>query len=298
MKNAIKQTILHTKTIITIIYDSIHDTLEHDGIEFAGYLAFLMLLTLFPSLIFLTSLVSSVNNLFQENTNVQTILSHILDEIPESIILALKPRITEILSGPPQNFMNIAILGALWTSSSAIEGVRTILNRAYRVHYPPPYILRRLMSIIQFIAITSSLILLIIAVNWIPYIIKILDLYVNIPNFIILFITNISYYSINILLFASVCWLYIALPNKKQNFRYIYIGALLVISMWHISVTIFSQYLKRFEQLNLVYGSLASIISSIIFFYIINLCLIIGAEINYNIYLQYHQKHKQTTKYY
>ena len=79
--------------------------------------------------------------------------------VPENVMRGLEPRLGEIASGPPQGLLTIAILGAIWTASSAVEGLRTILNRAYRVKTPPAYIWRRLLSVAQFLFITGILVL-------------------------------------------------------------------------------------------------------------------------------------------
>jgi len=39
--------------------------------------------------------------------------------------------------------------------------------------------------------------------------------------------------------------------------------------------------LSQFNQVNLLYGSLGSVIATLLFFYVINLIFIYGAELNY-----------------
>ena len=138
---------------IKIFRIAIVDTIRQDGVEHAGYLAFLSIFSLFPFLIFLISIVSYIGG---DELGIKVIYSTI-NSLPEEAAKSLLPRVAEIVSGPPQSFLTIAIIGVIWTASSSVEGCRTILNRAYRVHLPPPYLLRRLISIMEFFILTFSI---------------------------------------------------------------------------------------------------------------------------------------------
>ena len=134
---------------------SVLDTIRQDGIEHAGYLAFLSIFSLFPFLIFLISIVG----FFGASEIGAQIVHTILSAAPREMAEALAPRINEIISGPPQSFLTIAIIGVIWTASSSVEGCRTILNRAYRIAFPPPYLWRRFISILEFFVIIFSIVI-------------------------------------------------------------------------------------------------------------------------------------------
>src|SRR3989338_10788634 len=138
---------------IKILRVALVDTIRQDGVEHAGYLAFLSILSIFPFLIFLISIIGHFGG---EQVGPKAIFN-IINSLPKEVVESLMPRIAEIISGPPQSFLTLAIIGVIWTASSSVEGLRTILNRAYRVHLPPPYLLRRLINIIEFFIITFSI---------------------------------------------------------------------------------------------------------------------------------------------
>ena len=64
--------------------------------------------------------------------------------------------------------LTVSILGAIWTSSSALEGYRTVLNRAYRVATPPAYIWRRLLSIAQILILSFVVVMAMIVLVMLP----------------------------------------------------------------------------------------------------------------------------------
>ncbi|MFZ8865201.1 MAG: YihY/virulence factor BrkB family protein [Rickettsiales bacterium] len=272
-----------TKRLLSIFFICLKkgciDTIKHDGIEHAGYLSFLAILSIFPFLVFLISLLG----LFGETKLGVEFVNILYGNIPTEVTSALKPRIDEIISGPPQSLLTIAILGAIWTSSSTVEGLRTIFNRAYRVSTPPAYIWRRLTSILQFILITfliiSAMFIIVItpiiftnffAFNQLSYLYELLDKALKLRLI----------FSV-IIIFSAISFIYYVIPNVKQNLINIFPGASIVTLLWSIIGSIFSFYLQNFDQVNLIYGSLASFIIALLFFYIIAMILIFGAEFNY-----------------
>jgi membrane protein len=262
---------------------AITDTVKQDGVEHAGYLAFLSILALFPFLIFLIAIIGLLG---ASETGVQ-IVQVILKAAPKEMAAALSPRISEIILGPPQSFLTIAIIGVIWTASSSVEGCRTILNRAYRIAFPPPYLMRRLVSILQFfiliLLIVVGIFVFIVAPSFLSVIQNNLPPYFQI-DYDAFYIRHIAMF---VLLTFVTSLLYYALPNAKQKISQTLPGSILAAILWILLQKIFASYLENFHQFNLVYGSLAGVIISLMFFYLISLIFIVGAEFNYHFHRVY-----------
>lgn len=271
---------------LKIFRTSVIDTINQDGIEHAGYLAFLSLLSLFPFLIFLISIIG----FFGASNAGITIIHQGLIYLPKELVEALLPRIEEITSGPPQRFLTIAIIGVIWTASSSVEGCRTILNRANRVESPPPYLWRRFISIIEFFVISFSIIVGIFTFVIVPRFLKSIESKFPIIEQINLDFFYLRHIAIFILLVSAVSLLYYALPNIKQRLRDTIPGSIVTVVLWIILENLLLIYINTFEQVNFVYGSLASVIISLMFFYLISLTFIVGAEFNYHYYQSYKKK--------
>lgn len=258
------------------IYNAIRDTIGHDGVEHAGYLAFLGLLSFFPFLVLFVAIGGMLGQSQVGNEFVTVLLSI----MPDHITGALRPRVEEIVGGPPQGLVTVAIVGIIWTASSAVEGARTILNRAYRVSTPPSYILRRLMSVVQMLLLTMAMMLVMLLFIFAPVFWQHLGVWFGIAEapaawtyiryglsgFVALWIVAVSYY---------------ILPNIRQTWHAVLPGATLVVVLWLGAAGLFSAYLRNFEQVNLVYGSLGGIIATLLFFYVLGVLYIFGAEFNY-----------------
>ena len=256
-------------------------TITHDGVEHAGYLAFLSMLSMFPFLVFTVAVIGFMG---QGEAGAQFITT-ILNNLPPRVTAALQPRIVEIISGPPQGLLTISILGAIWTASSAVEGLRTILNRAYHVATPPAYWFRRSLSVLQLLFFTFILVLGMLLVIAIPLILKNLEEWLG-----FYFISEHQQYWSNLVflgsvfvLFGTVSYIYYIIPNIRQRFISVAPGAAMVVVLWLLAAHLFTLYLSNFQQVNLIYGSLGGVIAALLFFYICNMIFIFGAEFNYQV---------------
>lgn len=262
---------------------AVSDTIRHDGIEHAGYLAFLGLLALFPFLVFVVAVLGTID----PHTQMAHDVADLFGRLPPDITRALEPRITEITSGPPQGLLTLAIIGALWTASSAVEGLRTILNRAYRVHTPPRYIFRRSLSILQMLVFAFVLIVGMVLIVTVPALLSGIDETFGLSTGSLPAATKywsrIVYAGSLLLLLLVVAWIYYAVPNIRQRWVSVWPGAIVVVVLWIATAKLFALYLGNFNQVTLIYGSLGGIIAALLFFYACNVIFIFGAEFNHHI---------------
>lgn len=262
---------------------AIKDTIYHDGIEHAGYLSFLFMLSIFPFLVFFVALTGFVGNEYIVNT----LIDIILKSDWAKFIDALKPRILEITEGPPEGLLTIAIVSAMWTASSIFEAIRTILNRAYRVNSPPSYLLRRLISIFEFLAAIFIFIFFVLVMIILPSIAHFIDSIIPLNQILLHFFSpesvELRYFLLFSFVFFVVAFSYTSLPNKKIKFKSVVPGTLVVILSWSIFSNLFKLYITNFPQVNLIYGSIAGVIVALMYFYACSIIYIFGAEFNYQL---------------
>lgn len=269
------------KKSLYTVYKAGDNLVEHDGIELAGYMTFLSLLALFP---FLVLIVATAGFVGQGEAGTQ-LIELIITHLPEQAVSSIRPRIDEIMSGPPQGLLTVSILGAIWTSSSAVEGMRTVLNRAYQVSSPPTYILRRLMSILQLILFTIMIIIVMSVIVLSPILFPQLQptMGPHQPDDPVAIWNRYFIYIGGFILFLLVASLYYFLPNIKQRLLSVVPGAALVVILWIGGASLFTFYINTVDQVNIIYGSLGGFIATLLFFFIQNVIFIYGAEFNHMI---------------
>ncbi|MCI5049246.1 MAG: YihY/virulence factor BrkB family protein [Rickettsiales bacterium] len=267
------------KKALHIIYKAGDNLVDNDGIEMAGYLTFLSLLALFP---FMVLIVATAGFIGQGEVGTRFI-ELLITNLPTEAVQAIRPRVEEIMSGPPQALLTISILGAIWTSSSAVEGMRTVLNRAYQVSNPPTYILRRMMSILQLILFTVVVIIVMSVMVLSPVVIEWVEWLLGrpLPANIASIWNQYFFYIGGVAMFFIVANLYYFLPNIKQNLLAVIPGAIIVVFLWVGGAGLFSLYIQNVDQVNIIYGSLGGFIATMLFFFIMNVIFIYGAEFNH-----------------
>jgi membrane protein len=264
---------------IKVLRMSLVDTIRQDGIEHAGYLAFLSIFSLFPFLIFLISIVGKLGG---DTIGAKAIVA-VINSLPQEAASSLLPRIEEIISGPPQSFLTIAIIGVIWTASSSVEGLRTILNRAYRVELPPPYLLRRLISIAEFFILTFSITAVIMIFVVVPSFFKNNEFEIFLKILENKHFPKLTSFTLFLFLFGATSLLYYAIPNVKQKITKTFPGAVLTVCLWYITQKCFLYYINQFHQFSFIYGHLAGIMIYLMFFYMVNLIFIFGAQFNHHL---------------
>jgi membrane protein len=79
------------------------------------------------------------------------------------------------------------------------------------------------------------------------------------------------------LILAILFW---ASPNAKHGFQWVSPGGFLAVVLWLIASGAFALYIANFSHYNKIYGSLAGVIIFLIWMWISNVAILLGAEFN------------------
>jgi membrane protein len=248
----------------------------NDGFIHAGNLAFLALLALFPFFI----LAAAIASLFGGGDTAQVIAS-VLNQLPPDVAETLRKPVQEVLSARTGPLLWFGAAVGLWTAGSFIETIRDILRRAYGVKYNAPFWNYRLGSIafilvaviLLFTALAATVILKSVqaAVEaWFPLAEDIGDL------------ASLFRIIPGLALFGTIYTLFYALTPKryrKWGCRK-WPGALIVTLWWMATVELLPAAIGLFGGYDLTYGSLAGVTVVLLFFFVIGLGVVMGAELN------------------
>jgi membrane protein len=249
----------------------------NDGFIHAGNLAYLSLLALFPFFI----LAAAVAQLLGQTQDAQLTVYNILRQLPPDVASTLREPIQEVLLARTGPLLWLGGLVGLWTATSFTETIRDILRRAYGVQFCRPFWEYRLGSVLL---ILGAVLLLMIAfalsvaltsvhhavVAWFPFasgLITQLGLYQLVPA---------------ATLFATFYVLFVALTPARYRKRGCrkWPGALVITVWWLATVQLLPDALGLLGGYSLTYGSLAGVMIALIFFFVIGLGVVVGAELN------------------
>jgi len=249
----------------------------NDGFIHAGNLAYLSILALFPFFI----LAAAIAHLFGQSQDAQLTVINVLRRLPPDVAATLKGPVLEVLDARTGPLLWFGAIVGLWTAASFVETIRDILRRAYGVKFCAPFWEYRLWSILLIlgavmllmIAFATSVALSSVSVAiaaWFPGaqgVVTRLGIYRLVPAATLFF----TFYA---LFFALTPARYRKVGCRKWP------GALLITAWWLATVEVLPFALGLLGGYNLTYGSLAGVMISLIFFFVVGLGVVIGAELN------------------
>lgn len=249
----------------------------NDGFIHAGNLAYLALLALFPFFI----LAAAVAQLLGRTEDGQRTVITILERVPPEVAAVLAGPINEVLTVRTGPLLWFGALVGLWTAGSFVETIRDILRRAYGVQYCAPFWEYRLGSIAL---ILGSVVLLMFAFAASVMLTSAHALVVRIMPFAEGAASQLGIYRTlpGLALFVTFYTLFYALTPlryRKKKCRK-WPGAALVTLWWIGTTALLPDVLALFGGYDLTYGSLAGVMVALLYFFVVGLGVVIGAELN------------------
>ena len=249
----------------------------NDGFIHAGNLAYLGLLALFPFFIF----AAAVAQLLGQSESGRMTVATVLAQLPPNVAEVLRDPVAEVLSARTGPLLWVGAIIGLWTVGSFIETIRDILRRAYGVKYCAPFWHYRLSSMAVIVGAVFLLLFAFAAsvalssvehavVAWIPVAQEVSDaftLYRIIPA--------IALYGTIYFIF----YLLTPLRYRRHGCRK-WPGALLIAIWWLGTAELLPEAISLLGGYDLTYGSLAGVMIVLIFFFMVGLGVVMGAELN------------------
>ena len=249
----------------------------NDGFIHAGNLAYLSIVALFPFII----VAAAVAHLLGQGQDAMLTVTNILRRFPPDVASTLREPIEEVLTVRTGSLLWLGGIVGLWTATSFVETIRDILRRAYGVKYCAPFWEYRLGSILLILGAVLLLMIAFAASAALTiahhFIIEQFPLAQNIGH-------NLGLYRFvpAATLFVTFYGLFFALTPARYRTRECrkWPGALLITAWWLGTVEILAPVLDLFGGYTRTYGSLAGVMIALIFFFIVGLGVVIGAELN------------------
>src|SRR5688572_10118599 len=251
--------------------------LYDDGFIHAGNLAYLSLLAIFPFLI----LAAAVARLFGLTEDTALAVATILGRLPPTVRAVLEGPIDEVLQGRSGGLLWFGAIVGLWTAASFIETIRDILRRAYGVRYSASFWQYRLAAMAL---ILGSVILLMAAFALSVFLSTAHHFVVDLLPFSEGLGRRIGLYRIvpAVTLFATFYVIFLALtPSRYRTIECRkWPGAFVVTVWWLLTVELLPDVISFFGGYEATYGSLAGVMVALLFFFVIGLGVVAGAELN------------------
>jgi membrane protein len=247
-----------------------------NGFEIAGHIAFTVMLSLFPFMIFLVS----VAGFFGDTRSGQDFLNTLFLFSPPAVMTTLEPAIQEVIKSRSGGLLTIGLVLSLYSASSAVAALRLALDLAYGVEEHRSFLWRKAQDF-AIVAIGSIIVMLSsVAIIAGPFILNLVARFTFIgatdENLI-----HIARYGFTLVALAAlVVVLHVVLPDSRLTIRQILPGALTTTLAWIAAASILTLYFGKFADYGATYGSLGGVVITLMFFYVSAIIFIFGGEFN------------------
>jgi membrane protein len=261
------------RSLITIY----NDVYEEHLCVFAAGLSYYFVLSLFPLLVSMASLLGyvPVPHLFEG------LLALMAKLVPGDGMSLVRNIVSDVMSHKHTHFLTLGLVFTIWTASSGFAATIDGLNVVYRVRETRPVWKTRPIAL-GLTLLAGSLLLLAAGLTvegthlgtWSTHR---FDL-----NPSILAIWRYLRWSTAIIFaMLAVELLYHFGPDVKQRFRDSLIGAILAVMSWIGLSYLLGSYFRHFETLDKTYGPLGAAVGLYVWFYLSGFAILVGGELNF-----------------
>lgn len=246
----------------------------------AAAVSFSFFLAIFPSLIFLFTIIPfiPIHN-FQ-----QSLLMIIRDIIPNATYLTVKETLEDIVTRPRGGLLSLGFVLTLYFATNGIHSLIEGFNSTYHTIETRSLLRQRLISVFLVFVLSLLLIISIGLMTVGPHLLAwLLPSEILQSNLYLLLIWLIKWLIILIMLFFAISFIYYFAPAKKENFRFISAGSTLATLLIVITTQGFNFYVSNFSKYNALYGSIGTLLIILLWIYFNAFSLLIGFELNVSI---------------
>jgi membrane protein len=246
--------------------------------DWAAALTYYGVLSIFPALIALVSILGLIG---------QSATQPLIDNLGTVAPGPAKEILTDAITGLQKSqgaagvLFVVGIAAALWSASGYIGAFMRASNAIYEVPEGRPfYILRPLQM-----AVTLLLVVLLaisaVAVVFTGGLATQLGKVLGVGSTAVT-VWDIAKWPVLLLIVSAMfAILYYAAPNVRHpGFKWLTPGGVLAVVLWLIASAAFAIYVANFGSYNKTYGSLGGIIVFLIWLWITNIAILLGAEMN------------------
>ncbi len=246
---------------------------SHD-LTFAASIAYYALLSLFPFLLLIISVLSAITAGDQERLEV---LTFVFRFFPTRLDF-----VSDQLDSLQQSRFRFGLAGGLalaWASLGVFGAVTSAVNTAWGVEEQRGFLKHRLVSFLVLVAagafVTLALLLAgaaqVAGASWFG---MVLGRY----GWIAVLQTWAANSLTIVLLIVGVGFVFYFIPNAKTRLRDVWVGAILTGLLWRAAFSGFSWYIARNQSLALVHGSIAAVVVFLVWVYVSAVILMFGVE--------------------
>ena len=248
--------------------------LNGDDLTHAAAMSYYALLSLFPFLLLIISMLGSIT---ADDAGRLAVLGFVFRYFPARLDF-----VTTQLDAFREMRLQVGVMGGLalmWASLGVFGAITSAVNHAWGVDTQRSFLKHRLVSFLMLVASGGVMVVALLLVSaaqlaetsWFGAMLAHYE-------WLLAAQTLTLRYSATILLILAVGLLFYFVPNVKTRFRDVWIGAILTGVLWRLTLTVFSWFVEGSARLTMIHGSIAAVVVFLLWIYVSSVILMYGVE--------------------
>jgi membrane protein len=270
---------LGTRSWWRVLRRTVDEFQDDDLTDWAAALTYYGVLSLFPMLIVLVA----VLGVFGQSGTIDSLMASFqqagMGQFAQDVEGPLRGVVDN--KGGAGALLGAGLLVALWSASGYIGAFTRACNRIYEVEEGRSFWKRRPMQVVLTLLMVLLIALVSVALVLTGTLAEAIGDAVGLgPQAVDVW--DYAKWPVMLLIVMTVfALLYFIAPNVRQpRFRWITPGGLLAVLLWVAASAMFAVYVSNFGSYNATYGTLGGVISFLVWLWITNLALLLGAELD------------------
>ena len=258
----------------TAAWRGVVELVNGNDLTHAASIAYYALLSFFPFLLLVFSLLGSITD--DENDRI-AVLAFVFRYFPTQLDF-----VNNQLVAFRETRFELGLAGALaliWASLGVFGAVTSGVNEAWGVERQRSFLKHRMVSFMMMVAAGGVMIVALLLVSAVE-VAHASGFGVLLARFgwLAVLQTLTADYLATVLLIVAVGLVYYYIPNAKTRFRDVWVGAALTGLLWRIAFDGFSWYIARNTSLTMIHGSIAAVVVFLLWIYVSSIILMFGVE--------------------
>jgi membrane protein len=267
-------------TVVGTLKRTLKEFSEDNLTDWAAALTYYGVLALFPALIALVSIIGLVVEPAQLATALTGLLTSI---IPGAAARSFGPVVDQLVSS--RNTAGFALVlglvGAIWSASGYVGAFTRAANVIYETpEGRPVWKLKPLQLLVTVIGILFAAVIVGALVLSGP-VVDAVGRAIGLSSTVTTVWDIVKWPVIVVIVAIMIAVLYYATPNVRlRGFKWVSPGAGVALLVWAVASALFAFYVANFGSYNKTYGALAGVVVFLVWFWLTNVALLFGIELD------------------
>jgi membrane protein len=247
--------------------------------DWAAALTYYAVLSIFPAALVLIALLGLLG---QYPKTVNTLLDIVKQLGPASAVETFRGPIESVVrnKGGAAAIAGFGALGALWSASGYVGAFSRASNHIYEVN-ERRFFRQRPLQLVLTLVMAILLALVVVGLVLTGPLAEAVGRVVGLSDVAVTVWSFAKWPVLLVVVVFMISLLYYLAPNVRQpKFRFLSAGGAFALIVWIIASIGFAFYVANFGSYNKTYGSLGAVIIFLLWLYISNNALLLGAELN------------------